>query len=179
MSCKAIVALAFIALLSACAVAPEGSAPPQFSGTIDQSAPPIIIDGRGGGSIAQGREYVNRMMARAFSEGRPVRLSGRFTSAGTFALFLVENVPGSCAEANTIFGFHRAVAGVSILTVMPIPLTGSAGDIANANIAETYNPALARWFLDGIESGLITTLFTNLRGSEMAQFGYPVCEEEQ
>jgi len=179
MSYRSIVALATAALVSACAVAPEGSAPPQFSGSIDQSAPPIVINGRGGGGIAQGREYINRMMARAYAEGRQVRLSGRFTSAGTFALFLVENVPGSCLEPTAIFEFHRAVAVISALTVVPVPLTGSEGAEANANIAETYNPDLSRWFLDGIKTGRITAWFTNLTGAQLGAFGYNVCEEEQ
>ena len=174
---KAIIPLALVALVSACAVAPEGSAPPQFSGTVDQSAPPIVINGRGGGGIAQGREYVNRVMARAFAEGRPVRLSGRFVSAGTFLLRAVETVPGSCIEADTIFGFHRAVAGVSAMTVIPIPLTGPRADVANANIAETYSPDLSRWFLDGIETGQITAGFTNLTGAQLGAFGYNICEE--
>jgi len=179
MSYKAIIALAFVALVSACAVAPEGSRPQQVSGVIDQSAPPIIINGSGGGTVGWGRESVNQVIIRAYREGRPVRLSGRFVSAGTFFLYAVENISGSCVEADAIFAFHRAVLVVSVFTTVPIPITGERSLIVNANAAEAYNPALSRWFLDGIEEGRITGWFTNRTGAQLGAFGYNTCEEEQ
>ena len=179
-------ALTFAALiLAACTVGPLStrgavSPAPIFSGIINTSAPPIIINGRGSDTIQGGRNFVNQTMARAFDEGRPVRLSGRFVSAGTMLLHASESIPGSCIEADTQFAFHRVVQGVSLAIGVPVPLQGARGDLSNAAVAQAYNPALAQWFLTGIETGRITGWFTTLTGAELAaNFGYPLCNSGQ
>jgi hypothetical protein len=176
-------ALTVIALvLAACTVGPlatrgADTPAPIFAGTINTAAAPIVIEGRGSDTIPGARAYVNRVMAQAFREGRPVRLSGRFVSGGTAALFIAENVPGSCIDADAQFGFHRTVQGVSLAIGVPVPLEGPRGDLSNEALAETYNDALAREFLDGIEAGRITGWFTDLTGAELAtRFGYEICD---
>jgi hypothetical protein len=140
------------------------------------AADPIVVTGAPGNFVSAGRNEVNRLLGRAQDEGRPVRLEGRFVSAGTYLLHAVEHVPHSCIAPDAIVAVHRALSPMSLAAV-PIPLQGEAGRVANEAQAEAYSPAMRQWFLAGIEAGTITAWFTNLRGSDMARFGYRVCDE--
>lgn len=132
----------------------------------------LIVNGSGGGTIQWGY----RQAEGYWHEGQPIRLSGRFTSAGTFLLWSVENLPGSCIEADASFGFHRPQEAAALVTFCA-PVSEASPRYAGAMEAITrpLNAATTGWFYQNAPA----CGFANLSGADLAGLGYPMCEEEQ
>jgi len=134
----------------------------------------VIVDGMGGGTVQWGYGRAEAYLSR----GEPIRLEGRYTSAGTFLLWSVERLPGSCIDPDAIFGFHEPQRLISIVTgCAPFPMGTPERAVAMEEITRPYNEPLTRWFMRNIAGNQAECGFTNLRGSDMAAFGYPVCED--
>ena len=132
-----------------------------------------IIDGMGGGTIRWGYNTVNQHIMR----GEPLRLSGRFTSAGTFMLYAVEQLPGSCIEPDSFFDFHEPQSLAAALFFCAPFQEGPRRDEAIDLIVQPYNEPLTEWFMRVVVGDRPSCSYTTLRGSDMAQFGYPICAE--
>lgn len=132
----------------------------------------LIVNGSGGGTIQWGY----RQAERYWHEGQPIRLSGRFTSAGTFLLWSVENLPGSCIEADASFGFHRPQEAAALVTFCaPVSEDSPRYPGAMEAITRPLNAAATAWFYANAPA----CGFADLSGSDLAGLGYPVCEDAQ
>jgi hypothetical protein len=117
---------------------------------------------------------------RYWRTGRPIRLTGRYTSAGTFLLWAVERLPGSCIEPDVFLDFHEpTMPGSALAGCQPYPLDHPDRAGAIRDITHPYNELLTAWFLERIVGDEAECLpYVTLRGRDMAAFGYPVCEGE-
>lgn len=136
-----------------------------------------IIENCGGGGLQWGYDNAERY----WRAGEPIRLEGRFTSAGTFLLWSVEQLPGSCVDARAVFEFHEPVQPVnpllSLLSPAPIliPFTDpEERAIVLEEMTRPYNAGLTAWYYDTVV-GHHPSEFFRLSGAELARFGYPVC----
>jgi len=136
----------------------------------------IIDDGMGGGTVQWGQRENNDLIQQALNEGRPIRLEGRYTSAGTFLLHAVQTIPGSCVAPDAVFGFHEAQS-VAAMVTMCAPFSGEAREYQNRRIWIHYNEPLRRWFRTEVMGNRPSCGFRNLFGYQLGQFGYPVCED--
>lgn len=132
-----------------------------------------VIDGMGGGSF----NWAFPIVLGVVEDGQPVRLSGRFTSAGTFMLYAVDQLPGSCIEPDAFFDFHEPQRPASALFgCAPFGMNHPQRDLALEHVHRWYNEPLTEWFLRVIAGDSAECRYTTLRGYQMAEFGYPVCE---
>lgn len=132
------------------------------------------IDGMGGGSFS----WAFPIVLGVVEDGQPVRLSGRFTSAGTFMLYAVDQLPGSCIDPQAFFAFHEPQRPASALIgCAPFPIDHPQRDAALEHVYRWYNEPLTQWFLTEIAAHGPSCGYTTLRGYQMAAFGYPVCQE--
>ncbi len=137
----------------------------------------IVIDGLGGGTFRWGYDTAERHWRR----GDPIRLEGTYTSAGTFLLWSVEQLPGSCVDRAARFEFHEPVqtSGMLLSLISPVPIMLPFTDpeervIVLEQMTRPYNPALTQWYYDTVV-GHPPSSFFRLQGEELGRFGYPIC----
>lgn len=133
-----------------------------------------VLRGAPGDLIMTAQYEVNRF----FFHGQPVELGpGTYTSAGTFWLFIVERVPGSCVvREGTLFRFHGAVDPMATF-LFPVPIRASGQARASGDRAArlAYNNALVGWF-DREVASRDSASYVNLTGAEIIDiFGYAEC----
>lgn len=107
----------------------------------------------------------------------PVRLgSGTYSSAGTMWLFVVETVPGSCLERDTVFRFHGSVnSAASFFLPVTIRTSGQARYDGDNTMAQAYNPPLASWYWSEVASRDAVS-YVSLSGSTLIDvYGYTEC----
>lgn len=136
----------------------------------------VVVNGMGGGSLGWGQRQANRLYQRALDDGGPVRLEGRYSSAGTMLLNVVERVPGSCVAEDSIFGFHQPQSPIALLTVCA-PLSPEVFQRAGRLMTGHYTPSLSAWVWENVLDRY-QCRFHNLRGHQLEHFGYSVCEGE-
>lgn len=130
------------------------------------------IDGMGGGSFS----WAFPIVLGVVEDGQPVRLSGRFTSAGTFMLYAVDQLPGSCIDPQAFFAFHEPQRPASALIgCAPFSMDHPQRNLALEHVHRWYNEPLTNWFLSEIAGDRAECGYTTLRGYQMAAFGYPIC----
>ena len=135
----------------------------------------VIVDGMGGGSFRWGYDQAEGYWQR----GQPVELRGRYVSAGTFLLWSVEQLPGSCIHPDAIFAFHepQRLFLASLAGCAPYGLDHPDRAAAIEHVTRPYNAGLTRWFMAEVVGDTPSCGFTTLIGADLARFGYPICEE--
>jgi hypothetical protein len=133
-----------------------------------------VIDSMGGGSF----RWAFPIVLGVVEDGQPIRLEGRFTSAGTFLLYAVEQIPGSCIDPDALFAFHEPQRPASALVgCAPFGLNHPQRDLALEHVTRWYNDGLTDWFTRTIADNGPSCGYTNVHGQQLAAFGYPICED--
>lgn len=136
----AIVLLFAVGMLSACQTVDLPAGPQHY----DRPEPMVMNGAPGAPNMIPVAQRINAYHYHQV----PVRLaSGTYSSAGTMWLFIVETVPGSCIERDTLFRFHGSTdTVVSFFLPIPVRTSGELRRPADNTMAQAYNPALERWY---------------------------------
>lgn len=134
-----------------------------------------VVEGMGGGPMQWGYNEAERY----WRDGVPIRLEGDYVSAGTFLLWSVEQLPGSCIAPDATFSFHEPQTVLAAFVFCaPFGMDNPARADALESATRPYNDALTAWFMREIAGDSAECGFTTLTGAEVAQIGrYPLCTD--